>query len=51
MTSPLQRTPTERRHPHRKENDDMPYVNVGHENSTDIEIYYEDHGNGQPIVP
>jgi non-heme chloroperoxidase len=28
----------------------MPYVNVGRENSTDIEIYYEDHGSGQPIV-
>jgi non-heme chloroperoxidase len=28
----------------------MPYVNVGHENSADIGIYYEDHGSGQPIV-
>jgi len=28
----------------------MPYVSVGRENSTDIEIYYEDHGTGQPIV-
>jgi non-heme chloroperoxidase len=28
----------------------MPYVSVGQENSTDIEIYYEDHGTGQPIV-
>jgi pimeloyl-ACP methyl ester carboxylesterase len=28
----------------------MPYVNVGRENSTDIDIYYEDHGSGQPIV-
>jgi non-heme chloroperoxidase len=28
----------------------MPYVRVGTENSTDIEIYYEDHGSGQPVV-
>lgn len=28
----------------------MGYVTVGAENSTDIEIYYEDHGTGQPIV-
>src|SRR6266851_1223677 len=28
----------------------MPYVNVGKENSGDIELYYEDHGSGQPIV-
>src|SRR6202051_3339100 len=28
----------------------MPYVNVGKENSSDIELYYEDHGSGQPIV-
>ncbi|MDX6262758.1 MAG: non-heme chloroperoxidase [Kribbellaceae bacterium] len=28
----------------------MPYVSVGRENSTDIEIYYEDHGTGQPVV-
>jgi non-heme chloroperoxidase len=28
----------------------MPYVTVGQENSTDIEIYYEDHGTGQPVV-
>ena len=28
----------------------MPYVTVGQENSTDIELYYEDHGAGQPIV-
>ena len=28
----------------------MPYVTVGTENSTDIEIYYEDHGSGQPVV-
>jgi non-heme chloroperoxidase len=28
----------------------MPYVTVGHENSGDIDIYYEDHGVGQPVV-
>jgi non-heme chloroperoxidase len=28
----------------------MPRVKVGVENGTDIEIYYEDHGSGQPVV-
>jgi non-heme chloroperoxidase len=28
----------------------MPKVTVGRENSGDIEIYYEDHGSGQPVV-
>jgi pimeloyl-ACP methyl ester carboxylesterase len=28
----------------------MPYVSVGKENSGDIELYYEDHGSGAPIV-
>jgi non-heme chloroperoxidase len=28
----------------------MPYVTVGKENSGDTELYYEDHGSGQPIV-
>jgi non-heme chloroperoxidase len=28
----------------------MAYVTVGEENSTDIKIYYEDHGTGQPVV-
>ena len=28
----------------------MSTVTVGHENSSDIEIYYEDHGAGQPVV-
>ncbi len=28
----------------------MPYVKVGKENSSDIELYYEDHGSGDPVV-
>ncbi|MFJ5861132.1 alpha/beta fold hydrolase [Pseudarthrobacter sp. NPDC092439] len=28
----------------------MAYITVGTENSTDIELYYEDHGTGQPVV-
>jgi len=28
----------------------MPYVTVGKENSGDIELYYEDHGSGKPII-
>lgn len=28
----------------------MPYIKVGRENSGDIEIYYEDHGSGTPVV-
>src|SRR5438105_4184072 len=28
----------------------MPYVNVGKENSGDIDLYYEDHGLGNPVV-
>ena len=28
----------------------MPYVTVGKENSGDIDLYYEDHGSGQPVV-
>ena len=28
----------------------MPYVVVGTENDSPIEIHYEDHGSGQPIV-
>jgi non-heme chloroperoxidase len=28
----------------------MPYVTVGRENSGDIDLYYEDHGSGQPVV-
>jgi non-heme chloroperoxidase len=28
----------------------MPYVTVGKENSSNIGLYYEDHGSGQPVV-
>ena len=28
----------------------MPYITVGQENSADIELYYEDHGSGRPVV-
>ncbi|WP_284984101.1 alpha/beta hydrolase [Arthrobacter sp. efr-133-TYG-118] len=28
----------------------MAYITVGNENSTEIEIYYEDHGTGQAVV-
>jgi non-heme chloroperoxidase len=28
----------------------MPYVNVSKENSSDIELYYEDHGSGDTVV-
>lgn len=28
----------------------MPYINVGQENSGNIDLYYEDHGSGIPVV-
>lgn len=28
----------------------MPYITVGKENSAAIELYYEDHGSGKPVV-
>jgi non-heme chloroperoxidase len=28
----------------------MPYITVGKENSGDIQLYYEDHGSGKPVV-
>lgn len=28
----------------------MAFITVGTENSTDVELYYEDHGTGQPVV-
>jgi non-heme chloroperoxidase len=39
-----------RRAPNRKLGSVMAMVTVGQENGTDIEIYYEDHGSGQPVV-
>ena len=28
----------------------MPYVTAGKENSGNIDLYYEDHGTGKPVV-
>ena len=28
----------------------MSYITVGKENSTSIDLYYEDHGSGKPVV-
>ena len=28
----------------------MPFITVGRENSANIDLYYEDHGEGQPVV-
>jgi len=28
----------------------MPYITVGKENSGNIDLYYEDHGLGKPVV-
>jgi non-heme chloroperoxidase len=28
----------------------MPFITVGKENSANIDLYYEDHGSGQPVV-
>jgi non-heme chloroperoxidase len=28
----------------------MPYVRLGKENTSDIDLYYEDHGSGKPVV-
>src|SRR4030095_2447217 len=28
----------------------MPFINVGNENSGGIDLYYEDHGSGDPVV-
>src|ERR1043166_5834056 len=28
----------------------MPFVTVGRENSGNIDLYYEDHGSGNPVV-
>jgi non-heme chloroperoxidase len=37
------------RAPFEKE-DSMPYISVGKENSGNIDLYYEDHGLGKPVV-
>jgi hypothetical protein len=34
----------------RNDEDRMPFVTVGRENSAAIRIYYEDHGSGPPVV-
>src|SRR4051794_41924199 len=28
----------------------MPFITVGHENSADIRLHYEDHGVGRPVL-
>src|SRR5207302_4003208 len=33
-----------------QEEEPMPYIAVGRENSGPIELYYEDHGSGRPVV-
>jgi non-heme chloroperoxidase len=37
-------------HSRREKEATMPFVRVGEENTTDIELYYEDHGVGRPVV-
>src|ERR1700676_806302 len=37
-------------HPKRKRKSMSSYIKVGQENSTPIELYYEDHGSGSPVV-
>jgi len=37
-------------HPERKREPMSSYIKVGQENSTPIEVYYEDHGSGSPVV-
>src|SRR4029077_1795683 len=34
----------------RERRSSMPYVTVGKENSSHIDLYYEDHGAGQPVI-
>ena len=38
------------RSPLREKGQIMGFIKVGTENTTDIELYYEDHGAGQPVV-
>jgi hypothetical protein len=37
-------------HPERSREPMSSYIKVGEENSTSIELYYEDHGSGSPVV-
>jgi non-heme chloroperoxidase len=37
-------------HRHFARDDNVPYTTVGQENSGNIDLYYEDHGQGRPIV-
>jgi len=37
-------------HSERRKNPMSSYIKVGQENSTSIELYYEDHGSGSPVV-
>ena len=49
----LTKTPSESSqstHPERKRELMSSYIKVGQENSTPIEVYYEDHGSGSPVV-
>src|SRR3984893_7613189 len=48
LTAPL--LPTFSSAQTRKESSPMSFIKVGQENSTPIEIYYEDHGSGAPVV-
>jgi non-heme chloroperoxidase len=48
LTAPL--LPTFSMAQTRKETSPMSVIKVGQENSTPIEIYYEDHGSGSPVV-
>jgi non-heme chloroperoxidase len=45
LSEPLQST-----HPERKRDAMSSYIKVGQENSTPVELYYEDHGAGSPVV-
>jgi pimeloyl-ACP methyl ester carboxylesterase len=48
LTAPL--LPTSSFAETRKESSPMGFIKVGQENSTPIEIYYEDHGSGSPVL-
>src|ERR1039458_376959 len=42
---------TSKRHPNTSQRRIlMPYITVGKENSGNIDLYYEDHGSGKPVV-